>query len=102
MEGLLSLADLASQNVLPSLTISDPALAEEIKAVMSGEIRRVEIELSIMITDLKKSYDDDIAALKAQGKSLPADHDLQPLEWPGRSNLTCDCDHRRPTNSATP
>lgn len=80
MEGqMMTLADLASQNVFAQLTISDPALAEEIKAIMSGEIRRVEIELSIMITDLKKSYDDDIAALKAQGKSLPVDHDLSPL-----------------------
>ncbi len=80
MEGMLSLADLASQNVFAQLAIDNPALAEEIKAVMSGEIRRVEIELSIMITDLKKSYDDDIAALKAQGKSLPEDHDLTPLQ----------------------
>lgn len=79
MEGMLSLADLASQNVFAQLAIDDPSLADEIKQVMSGEIRRVEIELSIMITDLKKSYDDDIAALKAQGKSLPADHDLSPL-----------------------
>jgi hypothetical protein len=47
--------------------------------VMSGEIRRVEIELSLMLTDLKKSYDDDIAALRADGKVLPADHDLTPL-----------------------
>jgi hypothetical protein len=80
MEGMLSLADLASQNVFAQLKIDNPALADEIKQVMSGEIRRVEIELSIMITDLKKSYDDDIAALKAQGKSLPADHDLTPIE----------------------
>ena len=94
MEGMLSLADLASQNVFAQLTVSDPALADEIKSVMSGEIRRVEIELSIMITDLKKSYDDDIAALKAQGKSLPADHDLQPLDTGlvDQTNLKdCDC-----------
>ena len=80
MEGLLSLADLASMNVFAQLTIDNPALAEEIKSVMAGEIRRVEIELSIMMTDLKKSYDEDIDALKAEGKALPADHDLQPLE----------------------
>ena len=80
MEGMMTLADLASQNVFAHLAIDNPALADEIKAVMSGEIRRVEIELSIMISDLKKSYDDDIAALKAQGKSLPADHDLTPIE----------------------
>ena len=94
MEGMLSLADLASMNVFAQLTISDPALSEEIKAVMHGEIRRVEIELSIMLTDLKKSYDDDIAALKAQGKSLPADHDLQPLGTGlvDQTNLKdCDC-----------
>jgi hypothetical protein len=80
MEGMVSLADLSAMNVFSQWRINDPALAEEIKTVMSGEIRRVEIELSIMLSDLKKSYDDDIAALKAQGKSLPADHDLQPLE----------------------
>ncbi len=81
MDGqMLSLADMASQNVFAQVVINDPALAEEIKQVMSAEIRRVEIELSIMLTDLKASYDTDIAALKAQGKTLPADHELQPLE----------------------
>ena len=79
MDGLMSLADLASMNVFAQLTIDNPALAEEIKSVMAGEIRRVEIELSIMMTDLKKSYDEDIDALKAEGKTLPADHDLVPL-----------------------
>ena len=80
MEGqMMTLADLASQNVFAQINIDNPALADEIKQVMSGEIRRVEIELSIMLSDLRKSYDDDIAALKAQGKSLPADHDLSPL-----------------------
>lgn len=80
MEGMLSLADLASQNVFAQLTIDNPELAAEITQVMQGEIRRVEIELSIMLTDLKNSYSSDIAALKTQGKTLPADHDLQPLE----------------------
>jgi hypothetical protein len=83
MDGMVTLADMASMNVFAQLTIDNPALAEEIKLVMAGEIRRVEIELSIMITDLKKSYDDDIAALKAQGTELPADHDLQPLVTSG-------------------
>jgi hypothetical protein len=94
MEGMLSLADLASQNVFAQLQLDDPTLAEEIKSVIHGEIRRVEIELSIMLTDLKKSYDDDIAALKAQGKSLPADHDLTPLDTGlvDQTNLKdCDC-----------
>ncbi len=80
MEGMMSLADMASLNVFAQVKIDNPALAEEIKQVMSGEIRRVEIELSLMLTDLKKSYDDDIEALKAQGKSLPSDHDLTPVE----------------------
>ena len=79
MEGMMSLADMASLNVFAQVKIDNPALAEEIKQVMSGEIRRVEIELSLMLTDLKKSYDDDIAALEAKGLSLPADHDLSPL-----------------------
>jgi hypothetical protein len=77
---LITLADMSTLNVLAQLEIKDPELAAEIKQVMQAEIRRVEIELSIMITDLKKSYDDDIAALKVQGKSLPADHDLTPIE----------------------
>jgi hypothetical protein len=81
MEGqMVSLADMASMNVFAQLQIDNPELATEIKAVMAGEIRRVEIELSLMLTDLKKSYDDDIAALKAKGLELPADHDLTPLE----------------------
>jgi hypothetical protein len=79
MDGMLSLADMASQNVFAQLKIDNIELANEITQVMQGEIRRVEIELSIMLTDLKKSYDDDIEALKAQGKSLPANHDLSPL-----------------------
>jgi hypothetical protein len=80
MEGMVTLADMASQNVFAQLNIDNPELAQEILSVMQGEIRRVEIELSIMLTDLKKSYDGDIAALKAEGKSLPADHDLTPVE----------------------
>ncbi len=80
MEGMMSLADMASLNVFAQVKIDNPALAEEIKQVMSGEIRRVEIELSLMLTDLKKSYEDDIAALKAKGLSLPEDHDLTPIE----------------------
>lgn len=80
MDGqIMTLADMSAMNVFAQVSVDNPALAEEIKQVMSAEIRRVEIELSIMLTDLKKSYDDDIAALKAQGKTLPADHDLSPL-----------------------
>jgi hypothetical protein len=76
---MITLADMASMNVFAQLQIDNPELAAEIKAVMSGEIRRVEIELSLMLTDLKKSYDDDIAALRTDGKVLPADHDLTSL-----------------------
>ena len=94
MEGMGTLADMASQNVFAQLTVTDPALAEEIKLVMSAEVRRIEVELSIMLTDLKKSYDDDIEALKAQGKSLPSDHDLTPLDTGLVDQTTlkdCDC-----------
>jgi hypothetical protein len=83
MDGMVTLADMASMNVFSQVAIDNPALAEEIKLVMSAEIRRVEIELSIMLSDLKKSYDDDIAALKAQGKTLVEGHDLQPLVTSG-------------------
>lgn len=86
MDGqMISLADAASANVfaqLETLVIADDVRAE-IKQVMSAEVRRIEIELSMMLTDLKASYDKDIADLKAQGKTLPADHDLQPLEVSG-------------------
>jgi hypothetical protein len=83
---MMTLADMASQNVFAQLKIDSPALAEEIRQVMSGEIRRVEIELSIMLTDLKASYDADIAALKEQGKSLPSDHDLTPIPETARAH----------------
>ena len=80
MDGqMVSLADMASQNVFAQLSIDNPELAQEIIAVMDAEIRRVEIELSIMLTDLKKSFDDDIAALKAKGISLPEGHMLESL-----------------------
>jgi len=77
MDGqMVSLADMASQNVFAQLKIDNPELAQEIITVMSSEIRRVEIELSIMLTDLKKSFADDVAALKAKGTPLPDDHML--------------------------
>jgi hypothetical protein len=56
----------------------NPDLADEIMAVVSGEIRRIEIEFSIMLTDLRDSFATDIAMLKAEGK-LPEDHILHAL-----------------------
>jgi hypothetical protein len=69
---LVTLADMAAMNVFSQVKIDNPALAEEITLVMKGEIRRVEIELSIMLTDLKASFEADVAALKTIGK-LPED-----------------------------
>ncbi len=81
MDGqMISLADMASLNVFAQLQIDNPALAEEIKQVMSAEVRRIEIELSLMMTDLKRSFDDDIESLRATGKVLPEDHLLSPAQ----------------------
>ncbi len=75
---LVSLADMAKQNIFAQLTIDNPELAEEIAAVISGEIRRIEIEFSIMLADLKDSFAADVEVLKAEGK-LPEDHMLHAL-----------------------
>ena len=72
---LITLADMSTLNVFAQLEIKDPELAAEIKQVMQAEIRRVEIELSIMMMDLRKSFEEDIAALKAAGQ-LPEGHIL--------------------------
>ncbi len=72
---LVTLADMSAMNVLAQLQIDNPELAAEIKMVIAGEIRRVEIELSIMMMDLRKSFEEDIAALKAAGQ-LPEGHIL--------------------------
>ena len=72
---LVTLADMSAMNVFAQLQIDNPDLAAEIKMVIAGEIRRVEIELSIMMMDLRKSFEEDIAALKAAGQ-LPEGHIL--------------------------
>ena len=72
---LVTLADMSAMNVFAQLQIDNPELAAEIKMVIAGEIRRVEIELSIMMMDLRKSFEEDIAALKAAGQ-LPEGHIL--------------------------
>ncbi len=72
---LVTLADMSAMNVFAQLQIDNPELAAEIKMVIAGEIRRVEIELSIMMMDLRKSFGEDIAALKAAGQ-LPEGHIL--------------------------
>jgi hypothetical protein len=76
---LVTLADMSSMNVFAQLEIDNPELAEEIKLVISGEIRRVEIELSIMMMDMRKNFAEDIASLKAKGV-LPEGHILNVLE----------------------
>ena len=72
---LVTLADMSAMNVFAQLQIDNPELAAEIKMVIAGEIRRVEIELSIMMMGLRKSFEEDIAALKAAGQ-LPEGHIL--------------------------
>ena len=72
---LVTLADMSAMNVFAQLQIDNPELAAEIKMVIAGEIRRVEIELSIMMMNLRKSFEEDIAALKAAGQ-LPEGHIL--------------------------
>ncbi len=72
---LVTLADMSAMNVFAQLQIDNPELAAEIKMVIAGEIRRVEIELSIMMMDLRKNFEEDIAALKATGQ-LPEGHIL--------------------------
>ncbi len=72
---LVTLADMSAMNVFAQLQIDNPDLAAEIKMVIAGEIRRVEIELSIMMMDLRMSFEEDIAALKAAGQ-LPEGHIL--------------------------
>lgn len=75
---LVSLADMATMNVFAQLQIDNPELAAEIKAVMAGEIRRVEIELSIMLSDIRDSFSKDVESLRETGK-LPDDHMLHVL-----------------------
>jgi hypothetical protein len=75
---LVTLADMSTMNVFAQLEIDDLDLAEEIRLVIAGEIRRVEIEFSIMLMDLRKNFSEDIASLKAAGK-LPEGHILDVL-----------------------
>ena len=74
---LITLADMAINNVFDQLDLD--ALTdehkEEIREIMRNEIRRVEIELSVMIMDMRNLFADDIEALKTTGK-LPDDHFL--------------------------
>ena len=79
---LVTLADMSSMNVFAQLEIDDPELADEIKLVIAGEIRRVEIEFSIMLMDLRKNFSEDVASLKEKGL-LPEGHILNVL---GESN----------------
>ena len=72
---LVTLADMSAMNVFAQLQIDNPELAAEIKMVIAGEIRRVEIELSIMMMNLRKNFEEDIASLKAAGQ-LPEGHIL--------------------------
>ena len=76
---LVTLASMSTMNVFAQLEISDPELADEIKLVISGEIRRVEIEFSIMLMDLRKNFEEDVASLKEKGL-LPDGHILNVLE----------------------
>jgi hypothetical protein len=78
---LVSLADMATMNVFAQLKVDDPALAEEITQVVHGEIRRIEIEFSIMLLDLKDSFAADVETLRSSGK-LPEDHMLFALMNP--------------------
>jgi hypothetical protein len=79
---LITLASMSTMNVFAQLEIKDPALADEIKLVVAGEIRRVEIEFSIMLMDLRKNFEEDVASLKEKGL-LPEAHILNVL---GESN----------------
>lgn len=76
---LVTLADMSTMNVFAQLEIDNPELAEEIKTVIAGEIRRVEIEFSIMLFDLRKNFEEDVASLKATGL-LPEGHILNVLQ----------------------
>ena len=81
---LVTLADMSAMNVFAQLQIDNPELAAEIKMVIAGEIRRVEIELSIMMMDLRKNFAEDVASLKASGV-LPEGHILNVLEETARA-----------------
>ena len=83
-QDLITLADMSTLNVFAQLEIKDPELAAEIKQVMQAEIRRVEIELSIMMMDLRKNFAEDVASLKASGV-LPEAHILIVLEETARA-----------------
>ena len=74
---LVTLAEMATNNVLDQLELDklQPEHIEEIKMIMRNEIRRVEIELSVMIMDMRNLFAADIEALKTAGK-LPDDHFL--------------------------
>lgn len=75
---LVTLAEMSTLNVFAQLEIDNPELAEEIRLVMSNEIRRVEIELSLMMLDMRKNMEEDVASLKASGV-LPEAHILNVL-----------------------
>lgn len=77
-QDLVTLADCSIANVFSQLEITDPALAEEIEIVVRNEIRRVEIELSLMISDMRKNFEEDIKSLKETGV-LPEAHILNVL-----------------------
>jgi hypothetical protein len=79
---LVTLADMSTMNVFAQLEIDNPELAEEIKQVIAGEIRSIEINFSLLLLDLRKSFEDDVASLKEKGL-LPEGHLLNVL---GESN----------------
>ena len=72
---LVTLATMSTMNVFAQLEIDNPELADEIRLVIACEIRRVEIEFSIMMMDLRKNFEEDVASLKEKGL-LPDGHIL--------------------------
>ena len=74
-DDLITLADCSIANVhdqLPELTKleeSNPALAAEIALIIRSEVRSLEINFSLLLSDLRKSFEEDLAR-------LPADHML--------------------------
>ncbi len=74
-DGLITLADASIANVraqidalpeLSKLEESNPALAAEIELIIRSEIRSIEINFSLLLSDLRKNFEEDLARLPAE------------------------------------
>lgn len=77
---MITLADATIANAFTQLEIDDPELAAEIEQVIRNEVRALEISFSIAIMDMRKTFREELAALKAAGTPLDPNHFLSVLD----------------------